>query len=137
MMDPLSITASIIAVLQLSAVVVGYIVDVKDASKGRKRILQEIISTTGAASILQLRIEKDESQEWAATAKLINGKNGCLEQFRDALELLEKRLKPAKGLKKIGIGTIWPFEKSEVKEVLDRIERLKGLLMLASQNDHM
>lgn len=32
-MDPLSVTASIIAVLQLSAKVLGYLNDVKDASE--------------------------------------------------------------------------------------------------------
>ena len=41
-MDPLSVTASIIAVLQLSAKVLGYLNDVNDASKNRAKCAIEV-----------------------------------------------------------------------------------------------
>jgi hypothetical protein len=44
-MDPLSVTASIIAVLQLSAKVLAYLNDVKDASRSRSRIFTAFLST--------------------------------------------------------------------------------------------
>lgn len=41
-MDPLSATASIVAILQLSSKVVGYLTDVKDASRERATCAVEV-----------------------------------------------------------------------------------------------
>jgi len=48
MAEPLSITAGIIAVLQLTAKAVQYLNDVKDAPTDRQQILIEISSFTSA-----------------------------------------------------------------------------------------
>jgi len=53
------------------------------------------------------------------------------------LKRLEKKLVPSKGWKKVSTTITWPFQKEEVKELLDTIERQKTLLILAQQNDHL
>lgn len=53
MTDPLSTSASIIAVLQLTGTVVQYLNDAKGASEDRQRILAEISSTSGVLFLLK------------------------------------------------------------------------------------
>jgi hypothetical protein len=52
MADPLSATASIIAVLQLVSTVLLYLVDVKEPSADRKSLIHEISSTREILSTL-------------------------------------------------------------------------------------
>jgi hypothetical protein len=57
MTDPLSVTASIIAVLQLSSTVLRYLVNVKNASADRKSLIREISSTHGILSTLNKTVD--------------------------------------------------------------------------------
>lgn len=138
--DPLSITASVIAVLQLTQQVIQYVVDAKNASDDRNRILTEITSAHSFLFLLKDKAEKSATQ-WDntlyETMRALDGPNGPLEQFKDALERLASKLRPRQGLKKLGKALSWPFEKSEIKGILDTIERQKSLFSLALQNDHM
>jgi hypothetical protein len=138
MADPLSITASIVAVLQLTGVVVKYLNDVKDAPKDQHSILVEISSIHGLLFSLNDLVSRAESGEkWLATVRLLNVPGGPLERFKLALEQLKKKLAPAAGLSGVAKALSWPFQKGEVKGVLTTIGRLKQLFILALQNDHM
>jgi hypothetical protein len=53
------------------------------------------------------------------------------------LERLENKLAPAKGWRKVSKAIVWPFQKEEIKEILNVIERQKIFFNLAQQNDHM
>jgi hypothetical protein len=65
MMDPLSMAASIIAVLELSAIavlelsakVLAYLNDITDASSGRAQLAMEISNTHSLLTNLRFRIE--------------------------------------------------------------------------------
>jgi hypothetical protein len=57
-MDPLSVTASIIAVLQLSAKVLAYLNDVKDASKDRAQCEIETLNLYSLLLNLRCRLEE-------------------------------------------------------------------------------
>lgn len=48
-----------------------------------------------------------------------------------------KRLAPAKGPKRIISAVTWPFQKGEISELLNSVERQKTLFASALQNDHM
>jgi hypothetical protein len=138
MTDPLSISASIIAVLQLTSTVVQYLNDAKDASGDRQRLLGEVASASGLLYCLKDLGERAKwSQNWFLTVMSLNVPNGPLEQFQRALERIEVKLQPAGGLKKAGKVLIWPFQKGEIKEILQTIERQKTLFNLALQNDHV
>jgi len=58
-MEPLSITASIIAVLQLSAGVLGYLSDVKDATKDYAQCNVEIPNIHSLLSKLRYHVEQE------------------------------------------------------------------------------
>lgn len=137
MVEPLSTTASIIAVLQLTGTVIGYIRDTRGASSDRKRILEE---TTGTHYLIYLLKDHLESQQCGDTNEIIKwleAPNGPLVQFKIVLEHLARKLRPVDGMQKIGKALIWPFQYQEVKEILSTIERQKSLFNLALHQDHM
>jgi hypothetical protein len=138
MADPLSISAGIIAVLQLTSTVVQYITDVKDASEERLRIRDEISGTSYLLYMLKDRVlQASLGEPWLLTVQSLDVPKGPLEQFKKALEQLATRLTPSKRLKKVGKALTWPFQREEIKEILSMIERQKSLFDLALQNDHM
>jgi hypothetical protein len=136
--DPLSITSSIGAILQLTGMVVKYLNDVKDASRDRHTILVEISSINGLLfSLKDLACRAESGETWLATVRSLNVPDGPLERFKWALEQLAARLAPAAGLKNVAKALSWPFQKGEVTTILSTIERQKQLFILALQNDHM
>jgi hypothetical protein len=138
MADPLSISASIIAVLQLTSTVVGYLNDVKDASEERLRIRDEITSASFLLYMLRDRAEQASLGEaWLSTVRSLSVPKGPLEQFKRALEQLAARLAPVNKLRKFGKALKWPFQREEIKDILSTIERQKSLFDLALQNDHV
>lgn len=138
-MDPLSLSASITALLQLTSTVIQYLNGVKGAPEDRRKILSELASVSGILFILQDQAEQaKQGDEWSSTLHSLNVAAGPLDQFRTALERLSSKLaSSATGLKKLGKAIVWPFQKEEIKEILGSIERQKALLTLARQNDHM
>ena len=137
-MEPLSTSASIVALIQLSSTVIGYLGDVKDGHKEQQKIRLEICNTLPMLSILQDQAQQAEhGDEWSSTLLSLSAADGPIQQFREALEWLEHKLAPVRGVKKVGKAFIWPFEKAEIQSVLSTIERQKLLFSLARQNDHI
>lgn len=137
-MDPLSISASIVALLQLSGTVIGYLSEVKSGPKEKQKLRLEICSILPMLSILQDQAEQaNNGDPWSSTLLSLGMPNGPIQQFRTALEGLELRLAPVGVLKKIGKAFTWPFEKEEIQRILSTVERQKLLFTLARQNDHI
>ena len=138
MADPLSTSASIIAILGLTGEVIKYLATAKDGSEDRDKIRQELIYTIGFLYILkdqaaQLPLDNNAS----STMRALTMTKGPLEQFKTALELPEAKLRLAYGINRAERAIIWPFRKEDVKEILIRIERVKSLFNMALQNDYM
>lgn len=133
MADPLSITASILAVVQVSAIVLKSLGDLKDTPRDLRRLRTEI---DNLQSILLPALErlKRAKEEKLAMEQLLNAK-GPLEEFRMLLEHLEKKLAPAAGLNKARRAVTWQFQKGEIKDILSTIERQKSLFALALQTE--
>jgi hypothetical protein len=138
MADPLSITAGIIAVLQLTTTAVQYLNDVKDAPAERQRILIEAMTVSGFLHMLKDRAESMQPEDLHASAlRSLNVPDGPLKQIELALERLISKLKPARGLKRVSKVLTWTLDKADVNTILASIERQKALFLLAMQNDHM
>lgn len=139
MTDPLSISASITALLQLTSTVIQYLSGVKGAPEDRQRILSELASVIGFLYTLEDQADKaKQGDQWSSTLQSLNVPKGPLDQLRRALERLSSKLAPsATGLKKVSKAITWPFQKEEIREILGSIERQKALFNLARQNDHM
>jgi hypothetical protein len=137
-MDPLSITASIVAVLQLTSIVIEYASSVKDSSKDRVQCANEALNLYNLLFQLRSRLEEANSNErWYAGAGALTVKDGPFDQYKHALEQLLAKVAGAGGIKKIGNALLWKFSKEEVTSILLRIERLKTLVQIALEMDHL
>ena len=138
MADALGTAASIIAVIQLAQVVLGYINDVKGASEDRNMLLVEISTVNGLLySLSDLASRSSERDSWISKLRALQAPNGPLSQFESALATLAEMLKPVHGIRKVGKALTWPFQHGEIKDILSTIERQKSLFSLALQQDHM
>ncbi|OBT49911.1 hypothetical protein VE04_09679, partial [Pseudogymnoascus sp. 24MN13] len=114
-MDPLSITASTIAILQATAILVSYVNDIKGAPSDQARFAKEAQSLSDLLTNLICR----------------------LGQYGAALERLQRKIKGGEGLAKMGNVLLWKFVKEEVAGILLQIERIKSLILVALQLDHL
>lgn len=137
-MDPLSVSASIVALLQLTSTVVSYLSAVRSGPKELQRVRLEVSSVLNILFLLQDQADQaKQGDSISSTLGSLNVRNGPFEQFRATLELLASKLAPVKGWRQIGMALKWPFEKEEIREILNTIERQKLLFSLARQNDHI
>ncbi|KAF1945219.1 hypothetical protein EJ02DRAFT_60371 [Clathrospora elynae] len=136
-MDPLSVTASIIAILQLSVKVLEYLNHVKDASKDRAQCEIETSNLYSLLVNLRCRLEEGSaSQPWYTAVRALAVLNGPLDQFKHALEALQAKMTDGGRLKKAGEALMWKFRKEEVASILERMDKLKGLVGIALEMDH-
>ena len=137
-MDPSSTTASIIAILQLSSKVLGYLNDVKDASKDRAECAVEAANLNSLLTALRFRLEEgDSSTPWYTAVRVLATENGPLDQFKQALEQLQKKMTGRGKIGEVGNALVWKFKKEEIASILGRMERLKTLVEVALQMDHL
>lgn len=137
-MDPLSITASILTLLQLTEKVVRYARQTKDAPKERTRVLQEASGLVGLLITLKSLMDDCDPQDpWLRATSGLATSNGLLEQYRSALEKLTGKIMPGDGLRKIGQALVWKFTKEDVSDLMSQIERVKSLVNIALGMDDM
>lgn len=127
------LVASIVTVLDLSAKVLGCINAVKDAGNDRARCGLELANMHGLLEKLKYRAQRQESADskaWRKTAKGLAKQDGLLDQFKRALQRLER------GLEKAGKFR-WKFQKEEIQDILGHLERLKSYLIASLQMGHL
>jgi hypothetical protein len=137
-MDALSVATGIITILQLTTAVINYLNDVKDAPKNCEHFAIE------AANLYNLLVElKDRLEEggcndaWYTSVQVLGMENGPLDQYKHALVKLRTKVSSCSGLKKIGNALAWTFNKEEVNSLILRVERLKSLIQIALEMDHL
>jgi predicted nuclease with TOPRIM domain len=135
-MDPLSITASIIAIIQISSDIVSYVNGATGATKERKRLRDEVRACEFILQRLNDEVsDAEEGNTWSETIKALEGPDAPLGRLRDALNIVKAKLEPKKGLKNAFSTLKWPFDEKEIEKVISAIEREKNLLDLALAND--
>ncbi|KAI4120457.1 MAG: hypothetical protein LQ341_007542 [Variospora aurantia] len=131
-MDPVSAVASVVALVGVTLKTVKYVNDMKDVSKERQSLSQE------SADLLQMltRLRKMIEDPRRSTISLdgitrLLAAKGPLDQLREALEQLNKKVKAKRGVQKYARMLVWPYVKEHCKDILDRMERVKSLISLA------
>lgn len=142
MADPLSLTASIIAVLDLSAKVLKYAKAVKDGSSERSRLLKDVINIQGSLQSLQSHVEMTPPEDpWIRAVKDLNRPGGPLDVYKVSLDCLLKKLDPGSpsknGLKTVTRSMVWLFQMGEIGTILSTIERQQQLFNIAISMDSM
>jgi hypothetical protein len=131
-MDPLSITVSVLTLLQLTEKVIKYARQTKDAPKERTRVLQEASGLVGLLITLKSLVDDCDPQDpWLRATSRLATSNGPLEQYKSALEELIGKIMPGDGFRKIGQALVWKFTKEDISDLLSQIERVKGLIDIA------
>ena len=137
-MDPLSITASLIAIIQLATTATQFLKEIKSGSGDRIRLREEIRATSCLLEILRDRVDDaDALGQDLSSIKSLNVPGGPLDQMSIALRKLMKKLAPENRLLKKSQAVLWPLSIGDVKDFLDTIERQKAAFNLAIQNDNM
>ena len=142
-MDPLSVTASIIAVIQLTGSVVSavynYRTGVKNAPEDAAKIIEDLTGLSHILERLLQLIEKDRHTKITRLASLegLIKAGGPLESCQKTLEHLNAKLRPEKGWRAVKQSLTWPLKKDDIKRALDEIATAKQTLGLALTVDHM
>lgn len=136
-MDPVSVlglVASLVQLVDATSKVIGYLNDLKDAPKERARLAREATSLLTLLTDLRFRIEEaGPTDPWCASLRSLGVDQGPLDQLRRAMEELASKLVPTKQLRRV----LWTLDKKTVENLLSQIERIKSLISLALQKDHL
>jgi hypothetical protein len=137
-MDGLSAAASVIAVLQLTVSVIGYLNDVKNAPQECRQCTIEASNLQSLLINLRYRLEQGQNgASWFTAVRAIHVENGPLDQYKQALEQLLSMVEIQHGVKEVKRRLLWTFKKEEVASILASMERLKSLVSIALENDHL
>jgi hypothetical protein len=135
-MDPL--TASLIAVLDTTWKFVSYLNDVRSAPKECAELATVAASLSNLLVMLKYRLEEGHSNEaWFASVRSLGVKSGPLDQYKEALGLLATKVSDVSGIRMTGRVLTWKFSKDDVNSILAKTERLKSLISIALEMDHL
>jgi hypothetical protein len=141
-MDPLSITASAITILQVSGAVINacyaYRCRVKHASTDASRIVNELNSLRAAIDDLFQFVESEaaeKNQIHSSALKKLAKPDGPLATCEAQLKDLEKKLEPKEGWKAARAALLWPLKEGDVRRLLEDIDRTKSTVQLALASD--
>ncbi|KAF3031163.1 hypothetical protein E8E12_000410 [Didymella heteroderae] len=135
-MDPLSVTASIVAILQLTVKIGEALSDAKDASNDRSQFTADTSNLSNLLVALLSRLDESSDDPWHANVRELGGKDGLIFQYRIALERLTDKISASHGLNKTAKTLLWKYIRDDAERILLRIERLKSLVQIALELDH-
>jgi hypothetical protein len=137
-MDGLSVAASIIAVVQIAGRVIIYLSDVKDAPRECGQCLIEVCNSNTLLLKLRDRLSESNSTEpWHTEVQALADKDGPLDQYKSTLQRLRAKVESTNKMRKLANILTWNFIKEEVTSILARMERLKTLVSIALEMDHL
>ena len=137
-MDPLSITGTLIAVLQITTSVISILYDYRSGVASASR---EVIQITEALNSLKdvlesiLRLIETTKAGELSTIELLVKDGGSLQSCQVELERLRVKLEPEKGWRKLRNSLIWPLKEGEMRRSLEGLERWKSIMQLALSAD--
>ncbi|KAK0438147.1 uncharacterized protein EV420DRAFT_1280221 [Desarmillaria tabescens] len=136
MADALGIASSIVTLVEISHTIVGYLKDVKEASKECDKLSKELSNLAiYLETVNKLTQTADANDPWLATAQRLSSP---FMQLDILLKNLKKKLEPASdGMGKMKQRLLWKFTKESVEDALKKIERIKSLVIVAVQHDHV
>lgn len=142
MSDPLSMTASIIAVTQIVSQIYTLVKDVTGAKSEIRVLCEELFALQGILEHVRMQITTSSSNEPIdndGPPHIVRSKEfECiLTSTRKLVEDLLQRLQGQKGGIQSKMQSVsWPFKKDEFKEQITRLERVKSWFMMAMLNDN-
>lgn len=129
-------TASIIAILQLTTTLTGYINHVRHATAEQAKVAVEASNLYSLLTSLRFRVEAVQLEDpWFTQVRMLGIQNGPLDQFKDVLERMVEEMSSSRKRDQMKSALMWKFTKPEVENTLKTIERLKSLINCALTGD--
>ena len=123
-MDPLSLSVTLIALLQATTSVVKYIRDIKDGKEEREVLITEMSRLLQLLDKLKKELDEAEEEDpWFESYMTLTGPNNTFEKLQQLVSKLDKELQPQSQFRRLGQKFSWPLSKSRVKETLESIGR--------------
>jgi hypothetical protein len=135
-MDPLSLTASIIAVVELANEIAGacmaYIEGVKGYPKDLRLIYSETKSLTGLFESLRF-LDEDDADD-AGVIRHIRGRDGPVEGCKAAIQELLKLIPPSTGSNRPVLDKLsWPLKAPKAEKILKDLKLHKSTTSMAME----
>ena len=109
-------TASILAVLQLTTTLTGYLNDVRNASTEQEKVAVEASSLLGLLTSLRFRVKAARSDDPLLNqVRMLGTQNGPLDQFKEALERMVELISSSRKRDQIKSALTGKFTNSEVE----------------------
>src|SRR5438046_7959257 len=107
-MEAVGLAASIVQLIDATTKIIKYLNDVKDAPKDRARLARETTSLLALLTDLRYRVDEAKSTDpWFTGVRSLGVERGPLEQFKEAMEELARKLKPESGVKMFSKALRW------------------------------
>lgn len=138
-MDPLSFTASVIAVIQIAGNIVkicgGYIQDAKNARDEILKLQLEVIHLAEVLQKLDLLLQSRNGSNLSACQTLDGPISKCCAILTDLQSIIDPG-KRKKAMSRLGFRALtWPLKRAEVDAITSEIERFKSIIILSLQID--
>ncbi|KAF2186021.1 hypothetical protein K469DRAFT_750009 [Zopfia rhizophila CBS 207.26] len=138
-MDGLSVAASVIAVINISAKITSlcfqYSVAVKDAEKDIERLQRKATDIKGVLEKIKRLLDGRDKAGLSTTYELSDSLAECFRQ----LEELKTELEPGKtrkAMSRFGVRALkWPFTSKQVEKIVSGLERYEQTFAVALQVD--
>lgn len=139
MAETLGVVSGIIAVADLTYKVLGYLKSVRDAGKDIQDYNREAPNFAELLTSLAVHVAQSGGQNgdpWFESVQILQ--RGPMQHYQAAVETFKEKVAPGTGLHgRLTQRLTWKFVKDDAKEILEKMERLKGLIMIALQKDHL
>ncbi|KAJ7589687.1 hypothetical protein C8J56DRAFT_939310, partial [Mycena floridula] len=140
-MDPLGFASSILSLIDIAKRIADYVRDIKDGPKERTELNKAVTAIVKLLDLLKDEFEETPTDDLCfSAARQMAEEDGTFGQLRVLLDKLEKKLRPADGKVSRAWQTVvtWPLlDKADVTDLLLQVERLKTLIGLVLQGDHI
>ncbi|PLB55742.1 ankyrin [Aspergillus steynii IBT 23096] len=134
MMDPLSVIASVAGIATATFQIIGFLSTIKGGGKERLSLLNELTHLWLAVIAVQARFAPDgdspDKKPFLAQLRPFEF-DGIISDIETVVEHLESKLKSRSSYGKVRRTLVWPLDKQEVTQAIERIHRLQQTLQLA------
>ncbi|KAL9585140.1 MAG: hypothetical protein Q9212_001706 [Teloschistes hypoglaucus] len=134
MAEVVGLLASVEALADAGFKLVSLISTIRQGGKHRLRLFTELNSLCMILKRLECHFDSSEeeiSEQLLDTINVFNHDGGVFNQISETFEDLTDRVQPQKGHRKLIQTLRWPFDKSEVEQLILQLECLKNTVNLA------
>ena len=134
-MEAVGAAASILTIIEATAFMQKFLRGLKSARKEIKQLERELAILYALLLLLKnLRYYGDTSKSILSAIPVLEIENGALAEYAAALAKLQEKAVAPRGP---GLAIIWFFSKEEVKDMLEKLERVKSAISVMLNVDQL